>query len=58
MDVADGDDLAVLVLEEGAEHLIAAVAQADEAEPDALVGAETPGRRWRGRHRGGSKLAS
>ena len=35
-----GDDLGVLVRQEGVEHLVAAVAQADEAEADAVVGAE------------------
>src|SRR5215204_6548308 len=40
VDVTDGGDLAILVLEEGVENLVAAVAQADEAEAEPLVGAE------------------
>ena len=38
MNVADGDDVAVLVGEEAIEHLIAAIAQADETEAKSLVG--------------------
>ncbi|MFO0927219.1 MAG: hypothetical protein U0736_09295 [Gemmataceae bacterium] len=40
VDVADRRDLAVLVLQKGVEHLVAAVAQADEADAHAVVGAE------------------
>ena len=39
VDVAQGDDLGVLVREKGVEHLVAAVAQADEAQPHPVVGA-------------------
>ena len=40
VDVADGGDLAIVVRQEGVEQLVAAIADADEAEADALVGAE------------------
>src|SRR5262249_5936416 len=43
-DVADGHHLRVAVGQEGVEHLVAAVAQADEAQADALVGAKDAGR--------------
>src|SRR5262249_28900421 len=39
-EVTQGDDLGVLVDQGGVEHLVAAVAQADEAEADAAGGAE------------------
>ncbi len=54
VDVADGDDLGVGLLEEAVEHLVAAVAQADEAEADAVIGAEdAEGREGRGGADGG-----
>ena len=49
VDVADGDDLSVALLEKGVQHLVAAVAHADEAEAHAVVGAEDA----EGRKRGG-----
>src|SRR5262249_15210489 len=42
VDVADGGDLAVLVLQEGVEDLIAAVAQPDDPQPEAFIRAEHP----------------
>ena len=38
VDVGDGDDLDVGLLEERVQKLIAAAARADQAEPDLLVG--------------------
>jgi hypothetical protein len=53
IEVADRDDLRVLVGEERVEHLVAAIAQADEADADAIVGAEhAAGAQGRHRHRG------
>ena len=43
VDVAEGRDLAVLVDEEGVEELVAAVADADEAEANLVVRAEDAG---------------
>ena len=40
MNVANRDDLAILVRQEAVEDLIAAIADADEAEADTVVGAE------------------
>src|SRR5262245_26282996 len=37
--IADGDDRSILVLEEALQNLIAAITQADKAEPDAVIGA-------------------
>ena len=39
IDIAEGDHLAILVDQEGVQELIAAVADADEAKPDAVVAA-------------------
>ena len=49
VDVADGDDLAVLVRQERVEHLVAAIAEADEPDADAVVGAIDAGGAQRGR---------
>ena len=43
-----------LCCEEGGEHLVAAIAQADEAEADAIVGAEHAAGAQGGGHGGGS----
>lgn len=40
VNVTEGDNLCVLVGQERIENLIASIAQADEAEADAFVGAE------------------
>jgi hypothetical protein len=37
MNVADGDDLGVLVREESVQHLIAAIADCDEAQANAVI---------------------
>ena len=37
IDIADGHDFAVLVFEESVEHLVAAIAQADEAEAEPIA---------------------
>src|SRR5262249_49930124 len=37
IDVAHGDDVGILVLQKGVEDLVAAVAQADESQADALA---------------------
>src|SRR5262249_24409123 len=52
VDVAQGDDLGVLVGEEGVEDLVAALAQTDEAEADAVVGAQDARRRQGGEQAG------
>src|SRR5262249_25121314 len=44
VDVADGHYLAILVLQESVQHLIAPVAQADEPQADAVAGPEDAGR--------------
>src|SRR5262245_65189417 len=44
MEIADGDDFGILVREERVEHLVAAIAQADEADTDAVICAEDPAR--------------
>src|SRR5262249_54858814 len=53
VNVAQGDDLGVLVREERVEHLVAAIAEADEPEPDAVVGPkDVAGAQGGGRGRG------
>jgi hypothetical protein len=58
VDVAHARDLDIVVRQEGVEHLVAAVADADDAHPDAVVGAEHAARTDRRAHpRGGCGLA-
>ncbi len=55
IDIAQGDDLGVGMSEEPSEELAAAVADADKAKPQPIVGSEHPARRHAHRRGRGSR---